>query len=124
MNGSLEHAREIQSMIGEVRQNPAHLEFQPLRGDQLWLDVVFIGMGDQAHTNREKGGSTGGLVHLAAGPESIEGTLTRMSLLTRRCWKLKRRAIGSNDAKVQSILEAKDVIFRAPRCMEQLFKTW
>ena len=31
-------------------------------------------------------------------------------MLTWRTWKLKRRAIGSNDAEVQSILEAEDVV--------------
>ena len=34
-------------------------------------------------------------------------------LIAWRTWKLKRRAIGSNNAEVQSILEAEDVNFRA-----------
>ena len=34
-------------------------------------------------------------------------------LIAWRTWKLKRRAIGSNDAEIQSILEAEDVNFRA-----------
>ena len=112
-DGKLEHAREIQQMVGEVRQSPTQLEFPPLPGVQNWNDVVFIGMGDQAHANREKGGSTGGLVLLASGPEAVGGNVTRMALLTWRTWKLKRRAIGSNDAEVQSILEAEDVVFRS-----------
>ena len=35
-----------------------------------------------------------------------------MNLLAWRNWKLKRKAIGSNDAEVQSILEAEDQNFR------------
>ena len=74
-NGNLEHAREIQQMVGDVRQFATEL-----------TDVVFIGgMRGQA----------------------------KMSLLTWRTWKLKRRAIGSNDAEVQSILEAEDMVVRS-----------
>ena len=36
-----------------------------------------------------------------------------MDLLRWRTWKLKRKAIGSNDAEVQSVLEAEDCNFRA-----------
>ena len=35
-----------------------------------------------------------------------------MSLVTWRTWKLKRKAIGSNDAEVQAMLEAEDQNFR------------
>ena len=35
-----------------------------------------------------------------------------MCLLSWRTWKLKRKAVGSNDAEVQSILEAEDQNFR------------
>ena len=35
-----------------------------------------------------------------------------MALLAWRTWKLKRKAIGSNNAEVQSILEAEDQNFR------------
>ena len=51
-------------------------------------------MGDQAHTNRPRGDSTGGMLTLVAGLANLE------------------KAIGSNDAEVQSILEAEDQIFR------------
>ena len=36
-----------------------------------------------------------------------------MMLIGWRTWKLRRKAIGSNDAEVQSILEAEDHNFRA-----------
>ena len=73
-----------------------------------WTDVVFISMGDQAHNNRPKGDSTDGLVTLAAGPDCASGHVCTMSLLAWGTWKLKRKAISSNDAEVQSILEAED----------------
>ena len=111
--GNMDHAREIQGMIGEIRNKASVLEFFPLPGVQSWRDVVFVSMGDQAHANRERGSSTGGMILLAAGPESKLGVVTKMMLLGWKTWKLKRKAIGSNDAEVQSILEAEDVNFRA-----------
>ena len=77
-----------------------------------WTDVVFISMGDQAHNRRPKHGSTGGPVTLAAGPDCASGHVCTMSLLAWRTWKLKRKAISSNDADVQSILGAEDQNFR------------
>ena len=112
MGGTLEHAREIQMMIGEVRNQATMLEFFPLDDVKTWNEMVFISMGDQAHANRHRGGSTGGMVHMVSGPNSLDGRISKMMLLSRRAWKLKRRAIGSNDAEVQSILEAEDVNFR------------
>ena len=55
--GTLETAREIQHMVGEVRQCPTQLRFFPLEGVSKWTDVVFISMGDQAHSNRPQGDS-------------------------------------------------------------------
>ena len=113
MGGTLEHAREIQAMIGEVRNSATVLEFFPLPDVKKWDDMVFISMGDQAHANRNQGGSTGGMIHLISGPLSLDGRVSKMMLIAWSTWKLKRRAIGSNDAEVQSILEAEDVNFRA-----------
>ena len=110
--GTLEHAREIQQMIGEVRANATSLEFFPLPDVKSWQDVVFIGMGDQAHANRACGDSTGGMIILASGPSAVSGNISKMMLLAWRTWRLKRKAIGSNDAEVQSILETEDVTFR------------
>ena len=61
-NGTLETAREIQQMISEVRADPFSLEFSKLPGAKQWNDVVFISMGDQSHSNRPQGDSTGGMV--------------------------------------------------------------
>ena len=110
--GTLESAREIQAIINECRAQATCLEFS--RFDcESWDQVVFVGMGDQAHSNREKGGSTGGMVILASSPKCLDGAVSKMSLLAWRTWKLKRRAVGSNDAEVQSILETEDVLFRS-----------
>ncbi|MCG8453447.1 MAG: hypothetical protein MI717_09735, partial [Spirochaetales bacterium] len=111
-NGTIETAREIQQMVSEVRADPHNLEFFKLPGTKKWTDVVFISMGDQSHSNRPQGDSTGGLLTLAAGPDAHSGKVILMNLLAWRSWKLKRKAIGSNDAEVQSILEAEDQNFR------------
>ena len=110
--GTLAVAREIQAMITEIRREHFQLCFFKLRSVNHWSEVTFISMGDQAHGNRPKGDSTGGLVTLAAGPEACQGQVCAMILLSWRTWKLKRKSISSNDAEVQSILEAEDNNFR------------
>ena len=110
--GKTSVAKEIQQMIGEVRAEPFVLKFTKLDGVQHWTDLIVISMGDQAHGNRPQGGSTGGMVTLLSGPSSLSGQVCVMTLISWRTWKLKRRAIGSNDAEVQSILEAEDANFR------------
>ena len=112
-NGTLETAREIQQMIGEVRRESYNLEFHKVPTAEHWSDLVFISMGDQAHCNRPKGDSTGGMITLVSGPECLDGRVARMMVIAWRTWKLRRKAIGSNDAEVQSILEAEDLNFRA-----------
>ncbi|CAK9107021.1 unnamed protein product [Durusdinium trenchii] len=104
--------REIQAMIAECRAQATSLEFVKFDDISHWSEVVFIGMGDQAHNNRSKGESTGGFVILASSPACKAGHVCRMSLLAWRTWRLKRRAVGSNDAEVQAILETEDVLFR------------
>ena len=119
-NGTLETAREIQQMISEVRAEPFCLEFSKLPGAKQWNDIVFISMGDQSHSNRPQGDSTGGMVTLAAGPDAVSGKVVPMTLISWRTWKLKRKAIGSNDAEVQSILEAEDQNFRVRMLWSEL----
>ena len=111
--GTTETAREIQELIGEVRREPFKLSFVKFSEARHWTEVVVISMGDQAHNNRPRGDSTGGLVTLLAGPECLSGKVCAMNLISWRTWKLKRKAISSNDAEVQSVLEAEDSNFRA-----------
>ena len=110
--GSLEHAREIQAMIGEVRQESFKLRFFKLTDAVHWSDLVFVTMGDQAHNNRPKGDSTGGLISLVAGPTAVHGAVSPMMVIAWRSWKLKRKAIASNDAEIQAALEAEDQNYR------------
>ncbi|CAE7462825.1 GIP [Symbiodinium sp. CCMP2592] len=111
-SGTLQTAREIQAMIAEVRQESFKLSFFKFPTAKHWSDITFISMGDQAHNNRAKGDSTGGLLTLAAGPEAGDGKVCPMNLMSWRTWKLQRKALGSNDAEVQSVYEAEDQNFR------------
>ena len=99
-NGTTATAKEIQLMIQEVRSEATNLQFFRLPGTRCWNDIIFISMGDQSHLNKPQGDSTGGLLTLAAGPASLAGKVTPMCLLAWRTWKLKRKAVGSNDAEV------------------------
>ena len=110
--GTLQTAREIQQMIAEVRHESYKLEFFKFPTARHWTELTFISMGDQAHGNRSKGDSTGGLLTLVAGPEAAQGKVCPMCLVSWRTWKLQRKALGSNDAEVQSIYEAEDQNFR------------
>ena len=112
VGGTLSHAREIQQMIGEVRREPQRLRFFKPKDAKHWSQLVFVTMGDQAHNNRPKGDSTGGMVSLVSGPSCVDGEVTPMMLLAWRSWKLKRKAIASNDAEVQAVLESEDHNFR------------
>ena len=111
-SGTMDTAREVQELICEVRREPTVLEFQKFDSVKHWADMVIITMGDQAHSNRPRGDSTGGLVTLLSGPESVDGAVCDMNLVAWRTWKLKRKAIGSNDAEVQAMLESEDQNFR------------
>ena len=111
-SGTMATAREIQQLVSEARQEAFKLEFCKLHQATHWSQIIFVSMGDQAHANRPRGDSTGGFLTLAAGPECLSGQFCSMVLLSWRTWKLKRKAIGSNDAEVQSILEAEDHNFR------------
>ena len=110
--GQLSHAREIQQIICELRSQAYELKFFRIETAERWNDLVFISMGDQAHTNRPKGDSTGGIVSLVAGPESLQGIVSPMMLMAWRTWKLKRVSLSSTDAEVQSMVEAEDQNFR------------
>ncbi|CAE7295575.1 GIP [Symbiodinium sp. CCMP2592] len=112
-SGTLATAREIQEVICELRREPFKLVFQKFPTVTHWSELVFVSMGDQAHNNRPKGDSTGGLITLIAGPECESGQVCPMNILAWRTWKLKRKSISSNDAEVQAVLEAEDNNFRA-----------
>lgn len=105
-------AREIQQVISEVCRNSARLHFQSFEDAKTWRDIVFVTMGDSAHANRPGGDSAGGHITLAAGPEVVKGNVVNMSKISWRSWKLKRKAISSNDSEVKALVEAEDANFR------------
>ena len=77
-------------MNGEVRRESFKLEFRRFADVASWKDMVFISMGDQAHGNRPKGNSTGGMITLAAGPGYLDGGVSSMTILGWKTWKLRR----------------------------------
>ena len=89
------------------------LKFFKLPKVKHWTEMVFVGLGDQAHLNRPKGGSTGGLLIFLSNSDLSIGLPAHMILVSLRSWKLQRVAIGTNDAEVQSLVEAEDVLFRS-----------
>ena len=106
-------AQEIQEMIRELRKSSTVLKFFKLPGVTSWRDLVVVGLGDQAHNNRPNCGSTGGMLIFLCGPQIMRGNPNPMILVYWKTWKLKRKSIGTNDAEVQSLVEAEDALFRS-----------
>ena len=106
-------AQEIQEMIRELRKSSTVLKFFKLPGVVSWKDLVVVGLGDQAHNNRPNCGSTGGMLIFLCGPQIMRGIPNPMILVYWKTWKLKRKSIGTNDAEVQSLVEAEDALFKS-----------
>ena len=117
---TIQVAKEIQDLIKEVRSNPITLKLWHLPEVQHWQDAVIVTLADQAHNNRPQGGSTGGLMTFVAGPQHLEGHAGRLNLVAWRTWKLKRKAISTNDGEIQCILEGEDHNFRTRFLWSQL----
>lgn len=60
-------------MIRELRKEGSTLKFFKLPGVRRWTDLCVVGLGDQAHNNRPRGGSTGGMTVFLSGPVSPQG---------------------------------------------------
>ena len=105
-------AKEIQQLTDEVRSEPMRLRFKPIKDAHHWQDIHVVTLGDQAHNNRPKGGSTGGLLTFIGGPSHAQGVPGTLVLLGWKTWKLQRVAIGSTDAEVQAMVEAEDLNFK------------
>ncbi|OLP88348.1 hypothetical protein AK812_SmicGene30332 [Symbiodinium microadriaticum] len=105
-------AKEIQQLTEEIRQEPMRLRFKPVKDAHHWQDIHVVTLGDQAHHNRPKGGSTGGLLTFIGGPSHSCGVPGTLVLLGWKTWKLQRVAIGSTDAEVQAMVEAEDLNFK------------
>ena len=102
----------LHEVIRELRKSSTALKFFKLPGVCRWTDVTIVGLGDQAHSNRPRGGSTGGLLAFMNEPQIREGHPCSMVLVAWKSWKLKRVALGTNDAEVQSLVEAEDVQYK------------
>lgn len=112
VKNDLATAYDIQLLIKEVKQNPTTLYFwhDPTIGH--WQDATIITCADQAHANRPKGDSTGGLITLIGGPCHREGKPGKLSIIGWRTWRLKRKAISTNDGEIQAMLEGEDNNYR------------
>ena len=111
-SGTMQVAKEIQELVKEVRSSPTTLKIFKLNEVKHWQDVVVVTLADQAHANRPQGGSTGGLLCFLGGPQHYFGDVGRLNVMAWKTWKLRRKAISTNDGEIQSILEGEDLSFR------------
>eukprot|EP00434_Breviolum_minutum_P013481 symbB.v1.2.011883.t2/scaffold806.1/size231046/10 len=95
-----------------VRKNAVKLRFWHIPSILHWQDATVVTLADQAHANRPRGDSTGGLITFIGGSELLQGLPGRMSIVGWRTWKLKRKAISTNDGEIQAMLEGEDNNFR------------
>ncbi|CAK9005989.1 Integrase catalytic domain-containing protein [Durusdinium trenchii] len=98
VNRNMQVAKEINDLIKEIRSNP--------------MDCVIVTLADQAWGNRPQGGSTGGLLTCIGGPEMMLGEAGRLNPIAWKTWRLKRKAISTNDGEIQATLEGEDQLFR------------
>jgi hypothetical protein len=105
-------AKEIADLIKDVKKDPMNLRLFQLPHVQHWQDWTVVTMADQAHNNRPQGGSTGGLLTCLGGPEQLAGEAGRLNPVSWRTWRLRRKAISTNDGEMQATLEGKDSNFR------------
>jgi len=104
--------QKIQQLIAELRREYRPLTISTLDGQQDWTKVAVVTFSDASLHNRDKGGSTGGIIHMLADSSVVDGNLVAMTIVGWRSWRLKRVAISSNDAEVQTLVEAEDGNFR------------
>ena len=113
VNKNMAVAKELQDLVREVRQDPVCLRLWRLPSVQHWQDICVVTMADQAHANRPQGGSTGGWITCLGGPEQVQGQPGRLNIVAWRTWRLKRKAISTNDGEIQAVLEGEDANYRA-----------
>ena len=105
-------AQEIQELVEKLRRESTILKFFRIPDVQTWRQMVVIGLGDQAHMNRARGDSTGGMAIFFGGPVLKDGRPGPMTLVHWKSWRLRRVSISTNDAEVQALVETEDVLFR------------
>ena len=105
--------KDIQELLRDARSS-RYQEIRLQHFDQVRRpeDLAMAVFGDSSHLNRTKSNSTGGILGVVAPPEFLDGDMTLASPALWRSWKLVRRAVGSNDAEVQSIHEAENQLYK------------
>ncbi|CAK9088097.1 Uncharacterized protein SCF082_LOCUS41611, partial [Durusdinium trenchii] len=105
-------AKEIRDLIIEVRREPTTLRMWRLDDVEHWQDTTVVTLADQAHANRPKGDSTGGLLTCLGGKAQNQGEPGKLNVVAWRTWRLRRKAISTNDGEIQCILEGEDHNYR------------
>ena len=109
---TLQVAKEIRDLIIEVRREPTTLRMWRLDDVEHWQDTTVVTLADQAHANRPKGDSTGGLLTCLGGKAQNKGEPGKLNVVAWRTWRLRRKAISTNDGEIQCILEGEDHNYR------------
>ena len=109
---TIEVARELNALIKEVRNNPVVLKLWRLPEVAHWQDFTVVTLADQAHGNRPEGGFTGDLMTFLGGPQHRRGEVGKLNLVAWRTWRLRRKAVSTNDGEIQSMLEGEDANYR------------
>ena len=109
---TIQVAKEIQDVIKEVRKEKTEIKLWRLPEAHHWQDFTVVTLADQAHANRPCGGSTGGLITFLGGPQHLHGDVGKLNVVAWKTWKLRRKAISTNDGEIQAVLEGEDMNFR------------
>ena len=113
--------KDIQELVRDARTTKfKELNIQRLPTVKRPEDLAVAIFGYSSHMNRTKCGSTGGILGVVAPPEFLKGEMAEAFPVMLRSWKLTRKAIGSNDAEVQSIHEAENQLYKMRILMGEL----
>ena len=100
VNKNMAVAVEINQLIKDLKKDPTQTRLWQLPHIDHWQHCVVVTMADQAHANRPQGGSTGGVLTCLGGPEQATGDAGKLNTISWRSWRLKRKAISTNDGNV------------------------
>ena len=68
---------------------------------ERWQDTTVVTLADQAHANRPKGDSAGGLITCLRGKAQSQGEAGKLNVVAWRTWRLGCKAISTNDGEIQ-----------------------
>ena len=121
VNKNMAVAVEINQLIKDLKKDPMQIRLWQLPRIDHWQQWVVVTMADQAHANRPQGGLTGGILTCLGGPEQATGDAGKLQhTISWRSWRLKRKAISTNDGEMQATLEGEDSNFRVRFMWAQL----